>query len=421
MEGRNQEIKILEVARVKDGVIYIFAAYKFNSDYYKKEDLERAIKVAIQKVQRTLRSKFKDLTLQLIEQKQIQPGEYVGEFVKNSLDRAMITIFDLSDREPNVTFELGYSLGMAKYRFGIEDGYDILIQHNKVRPQDTISDLVGRFIVLYEYNKSSGQKDEYKKIQRKSENELKRKINNLLEDDKVLKRLIWRMYQEKVYVICPYIPPSDQERYGIRSSLAEYGDFNTVYDVCTFLKGVLNCDVKYFHSQAAKSIEDLLTNNLVIVGGPMWNDYAANVMEDYNLPYRYIWSPEEDFKDFILNKVTDKEYHTTIRKKEDGEDVVVGDYGIFGVLPNKYAEGKVIILISGITSAGGLGAARAFTEGEVSHQNCKLLVKTVGLKNYFVTLVESDIRWGEFTYPKRIKKSVIFSYVREENSWRQFI
>ena len=401
-----------------DGTIYIFVAYKFDSKYYKKEDLERAIKEAVKNIQTTLRKKFKGLTLQLIEQRQILPGEYVGEFVKNSLDKAMITIFDLSDREPNVTFELGYSLGMAKYRFALQDGYDILIQCDKVDPRDTISDLLGKFIVLYEYDSNSRQKDEYKKIQRKIETELKRKVCNLLEDGRFLKRLVWRMYQEKVYVICPYIPPADQERYGIRSSLAEYGDFNTVHEVCTFLKGTLNCDVKYFHSKAAKSIHDLFNNNLVIVGGPMWNDFTTEVIEDYNLPYQYIWDLQEDFEDYILDKINNKKYYTSKRKK-NGEDIITADYGIFGVLPNKYAKGKVIVLISGITSAGGLGAARAFTEGEASHQNCRSVVKTVGLKNYFITLVESDIRWDEFTYPKRVKKSMIFLYDQKENSWRQ--
>jgi len=402
---------------MKDGTIYIFAAYKFNSKYYKKEHLEMAIKEAIKNAQTTLRKKFKDLTLQFIEQKQIQPGEYVGEFIRNSLDKAMITIFDLSDREPNVTFELGYSLGMAKYRFARQDGYDILIQCNKVNPRDTISDLLGRFIVLYEYS-NSHQKDEYKKIQRKIEGELKRKIGNLLEDDRILKRLIWRMYQEDVYVICPYIPPEDQERYGIRSTLAEYGDFNTVYEVCTFLKGVLNCNVKYIHSEEAKSIRDLLNNNIVIVGGPMWNKYTGEIMDDdeYDLPYKYNWSPEEDIEDYIQNKITNEEYYTS-KKRKNSKEVITKDYGIFAVLPNKYAEDKVIILINGITSAGGLGVARAFTDDEVSHQNCKLLVKNVGLKNYFITLVESDIRWGEFAYPKKIKKSWIFSYDQEKNLW----
>jgi len=327
-----------------DGTIYIFAAYKFDSKYYKKEDLERAIKEAVKNIQTTLRKKFKGLTLQLIEQRQILPGEYVGEFVKNSLDKAMITIFDLSDREPNVTFELGYSLGMAKYRFALQDGYDILIQCDKVDPRDTISDLLGKFIVLYEYDSNSRQKDEYKKIQRKIETELKRKVCNLLEDGRFLKRLVWRMYQEKVYVICPYIPPADQD----------------------------------------------------------------------------IWDPQEDFEDYILDKINNKKYYTSKRKK-NGEDIITADYGIFGVLPNKYAKGKVIVLISGITSAGGLGAARAFTEGEASHQNCRSVVKTVGLKNYFITLVESDIRWDEFTYPKRVKKSMIFLYLydQKENLWRR--
>lgn len=402
---------------MKRSIIYIFAAYKFDSNYYEKEDLEKAVREAVRNAEASLKRKFKNLTLQLIEQKEIFSGDYVGEFVKESLDKAVITIFELSDREPNVTFELGYSLGIAKSRFNRREGYEVLIQSDNVSHRDVISDLLGKFIVSYEYKPTLRRKGEYKKIRRKIESELKRKINSILEDNRFLKSLIWQMCEEKVYVICPYIPPADQTKYGVRSSLSEYGDFNTVYDVCTFLKGILHCDVEYYHGQQAKSIRDLFENHVIAVGGPMWNEYTREFMDDYNLPYRYEWSPEEDVEDYILNKITGKEYPTT-KTRKNGSEIIIKDSGIFAVLPNRYNEYKTVILISGISSLGGLGTARAFTEGVISYENCKLLIKTMGLGNYFVTLVESDIRWGEFPYPKRIEKSKIFAYSPEKDSWK---
>jgi len=402
---------------MKKRVIDIFAAYKFDSNYYGKGDLEKAVREAVRNAQAGLKQKFKGLTLRLIEQKEISSGEYVGEFVKGNLGKAIITIFELSDREPNVTFELGYSLGRAKSRFTMEDGYDIIIQSGNVSHRDVISDLLGKFIVSYEYNPHIRQKGEYKKIRRKIEFELKRKISNLLGDNRFLKRLIWQMYEEKVYVICPYIPSADQTKYGVRSSLSEYGDFNTVYDICTFLKGTLLCDAEYFHSQQAKSIRDLFENHVILVGGPMWNEYVTKVSKDYSLPYQYEWSPKEDIEDYILNNITLEEYHASKIRKNGGE-IITKDYGIFAVLPNKFNEDKAVILIDGISSLGGLGAARAFTEGAVSYENCKLLAKTVGFENGFVTLVESDIRWSEFPYPKKIEKSKIFAYRQEKDSWK---
>jgi hypothetical protein len=401
-------------------VIDIFAAYKFDSNYYRKEDLEIAIREAVRNSQAGLKRKFKDLTLHLTEQKEISSGEYVGEFVKENLDKAIIKIFELSDREPNVTFELGYSLGTAKHRFTVGKGYDVFIKSDSVSHRDVISDLLGKFIVSYEYDPSTRQKEEYKKIRRKIELELKRKISNLLEDDKFLKSLIWHMYEEKVYVICSYIPPADQAKYGVRSSLSEYGDFNTVYDVCTFLKGILHCNIEYFHCRQAKSIKDLFDNNVIIVGGPMWNEYSTEFMNDYNLPYQYKWSPEKGVEDYILNKINNKPYYTSKIRKQ-GIEIITKDYGIFAVLPNKFNDDKSVILISGISSRGGLGAARAFTEGGLSRENCKVLAKDVGFENYFVTLIESDIRWGEFPYSKKIDKSKTFAYIKDKNSWTAII
>ena len=100
---------------MEERTINIFAAYDFNSKHYKKEDLEKAIREAVKNVQKYVRNKFKDLTLQLIEQKDIESFEYVGEFVRNSLENAVITVFELSDRNPNVTFELGYSLVSCQF------------------------------------------------------------------------------------------------------------------------------------------------------------------------------------------------------------------------------------------------------------------------------------------------------------------
>jgi len=398
---------------MKEIVMYIFAAYKFNSAYYEKVDLERAIREAVTNAEAELKREFKDLRLQLIEQKEISSGEYVGEFVKGNLDKATITIFELSDREPNVTFELGYSTGIAGSRFTKREGHDILIQSDNVSHRDTISDLLGKFIVSYKYDTIKRQKGEYSKIRKKIESELKRKIINLLEDERFLKRLIWRMYGEKVYVICPYIPPKDQMKYGIRSALSEYGDFNAVYEVCTFLNGILHCDVEYFHSKEESAIKKVLSkNHVVIVGGPMWNDCIEKFMKDYDLPYQHDWSREEDVEDYIYCRIDNREFRSKISRKGDKE-FITKDYGIFAVLPNRYNDDKTLIIISGINTVGGLGAVRAFTEGETSHDNCKMVVKTVGLSDYFTTIIESDIPWGEFPYPRKIKEGEVIPYKDE--------
>ena len=406
---------------MKGKTINIFAGYDFKSRYFKKEDFEKAIKDAIKNLQKKLGDKF---TLQLIEQQNIESFEFVGEFIRKSLENAAISIFELSDRNPNVTFELGYSLGISKYTFEQDNGYNVIIQNEKISPRDTISDLLGRFIITYDFESdysNQKSKNKYKNLVKTIEQELKRKFDSLLNDDRFLKRMTWKLYEEDVSVICPYIPPKDQKRFWENAALAEYGDFNSVYETNIFLKSVLGCNVKYFHCKEAQNQaqKDLLYGNLVLIGGPMWNNYIHQFVEEYHIPLKYVWSEDERVEDYIKDTINGKEYHTQ-GKRNNGKNkkIIVNDFGIFAVLPNPFDEDKVIILINGITSLGGLGVVRAFTESRVSSHNCKLIVENIGLNDYFVVLVESDIRWNEFPHPKKISKSHIFAYSRETNRWR---
>ncbi|MBU0577906.1 hypothetical protein KKF73_05065 [Patescibacteria group bacterium] len=191
-----------------------------------------------------------------------------------------------------------------------------------------------------------------------------------------------------------------------------------MHEICIFLRGILQCEVEYFHSMKAKEVKDLLDNHLVVVGGPMWNDYTNKLMKDYKLPFQY--KCQEGEEDYILNEINNKEYRVS-KTRKNGREMITGDYGIFAVLPNKENEDKTVILISGIRSFGGLGATRSFTEGTIPYENCKLIVKTVGLKNYFATLIEIDVPWGEFPYPKKIKQSDTFAYSPEEKLWKVIV
>ncbi len=395
-----------------ESAIYVFAVYKFDAPYYRKNDLEKAIKNAVRNTEKAFQKKFKDLRLEYIEQQGIHSGERVDDFVIDSLNKSTLNIFELSTKSQNVSFELGYSMGISRGRFSNKVGYNILIRNSKVSYKHIFSDLMGKFVVNYKYDVTKDNRDIYRDIQRTIEHELKVKINNLLGDGNFLKGLIWKMRGEKVRIVCPYIPPRDQKKYGICSTLSEYGDFNAVYETSMFLSGILNCEVEYFHCKEARSVKCLFDDHLVIIGGTAWNDYAKELMEEHNLPLRY--ELVEDGDDCIVNTITNEKIYP-VRQKEPGKEAIVKDCGIFAVLPSRYSAGKTVILISGITTLGGLGAARAFAGEKVSNKNCRGILEKIGFKNYFVALIESDVRWGEFPYPRKIRESNIFACTEVED------
>src|SRR3990172_3688245 len=345
---------------MREKEISIFAAYKFKSKYYKLEVLEAAIKNAIANTEKKLQKKFKGIKLKFLEQNEISSGDNVKDFVIKNVEKATLNIFELSDREPNVTFELGYSMGISKKKYE-EKCYDVLLQCKKRSHRDVISDLLGQFITMYPGNRNQSKLQHA--IQSAIENELLSKINKILQNDRFTKNLLWRVQGEKVYIVCPHIPIKDQKK--------------------------------------------LFENNLIFVGGPMWNKFAESLMASYALPYKYVWSTDEKKEDYIFDTLANKKYY---KKIFQSNKTICKDYGIYAMLPNPCNSEKVVILISGITSFGGNGAARAFIDGNISNENCKFIIKKIGFNDFFACIVEVEILSGEFPYPNKINTSDVAQF-----------
>lgn len=393
--------------------ISIFAAYKFISKYYKKDKLEDTIGKAIKNTEKILQKKFNGLKLEFIKQNEVTTGDYIGEFVKNCLTKAMINIFEISDKSPNVEFEVGFSLAVSRFKFTKTGGYDIYIQSNQLNARDAISDMLGQFITIYVNH--SDEKKKYTSLRKQLESELHNKIINLLDDEKFLKSLVWKMQGESVNVVYPSIPLEDQKKFNLFPSLGGEGDFNTVYETSMFLSGTLNCKVSYFPFNTLTTKHDLYDNHIVVIGGPSYNGLAERLMAEYDLPFQYKWDRNQNNEDYLEDKISRKTYHS---KKDKSKKEVIRDYGIFAVLPSNHKDGKTIILISGITTLGVLGASRVFA-GSQSYENSKLIINNLGLESYFVVLVESEIHHNEVSYPLKIEKSRIISYNLNSGSWEK--
>jgi hypothetical protein len=337
---------------------------------------------------------------------EIESFSWVNKEILSKVKNSDICIFELSYKNPNVYFELGYSLGITLSRY-MEEGLSIIIiQNEKINHTKVASDIFGRY--LLKYKDSTDLKE--KLIQT-----ISNKVNMLFTDKRFLNRLLWGMYGEKVNIICPYIPGGAFGGWGTR--LGESGDFNTVYELSTFLSGILECDVKYYTSKKAATIEDeLFYDHLVIVGGPMWNSYTDHFINEYHIPFEYEWFQDEDKKDFLCDKLKHRKYGLK-ESREGTKRYVTEDYGIFTKLPSKYNIDKSIILISGIETFGTHGAARAFTYEPVFEKNCKLILEEACFPPYFAAMIETAVNFNLYSYPKALNKDNIVVYDPDKRMW----
>jgi hypothetical protein len=405
VERSNEKLAFLEVEGLKKDAIYVFAGYQFKSDYYTKDSLEGAIKEAIKAVENQLQQKYKSIKLRYIGQ-EIEAFTHVDEEIITKIKNSDICIFELSYENPNVYFELGYSLGITLSKYMREGISIIAIQNKEVEHTEIVSNLLGRFLLKY---------GEPTDLSTKLIPAISNKTTDLFQDKKFLNRLLWGMYNEKVNIICPHIPKEHQSIWDTR--LGERGDFNTVYELSVFLSGILECEVKYYTAKEAESIEDeLFSDHVVIVGGPMWNGYTDRFIEEYSLPFKYEWYREEDRKDFLRDEINRRKYGLK-EKGEGNKKYIIKDYGMFAKLPSKYNEEKVITLVNGIETFGTLGATRAFTYEPVFVKNCESVLMKTGVPSYFAAMIETEVSYNLFCYPKEILESNIILYDLNTKMW----
>lgn len=405
MEGETKKFTFLEVEGLKKEAISVFAGFQFDSDYYTKEGLETAVDEAIKNVEKQLRKEYKYIKLEYTGQK-IESFNRLDEDITGKIKNSDICIFEISYKNPNVYFELGYALGVSLSRYVQEALSIIIIQNEKVSHTEIASDLFGRYLLKYH---------ERTDLVGKLADSLSNKTNLLFKDRRFLNRLLWGMYNEKVNIICPHIPKKAYGGWGTR--LGERGDFDTVYELATFLGGILECDVKYYTAKEVSPIEDkLFYDHVVIVGGPRWNNYTSHFIDAYHIPFKYEWYAEEDKKDFLCNEISHRKYE--LKENWDGvKKYITKDYGGFAKLPSKYNDEKFIILINGIETFGTHGAGRAFTYEPVFEKNCKLVLENAGLPPYFAVIIESDVNFNLYSYPKHIRKENILVYDPNREMW----
>jgi len=388
---------------MKNKEIKIFVGYEFSSrsKSYERTELESMIENAVDSVKTDIHNV--DLVLDCNDSKY---GEPLLKEIIEKIKNCDIAIFEISDNNPNVMFELGIAYGIGKYII-------ILKNRKTIRKNPIPSDLRGIYRGEYEGPIAN--------IRGRLANSIKMYLLDILGERERAKekykslsviRDFWGFIEgvdKEIFVVCPVIPLEDRTQYSLPESeeymfLEKFGDKDSLIEITALLN-------KLYPTMTVKkyTCEDMpkegYESNLILIGGPGYNTIVKEILERINSPFNY--DLEEDL---LVDKFKNIKYGS---KFSSGN--IVKDYGFFLKIPNPYNDTKKLIMINGIHTYGVFGVVKAFTTTDQGFKNCEQIIEKFGKDPSFCVLFEIEILNNQVITPK-ININNIISYPWEENN-----
>ncbi len=406
----------------------VFLGFQFKSQYYSKSTLENLLVDSVTEVSTELKENGLDyvaLEPQLID---LKPSEGVTEGIIRLIEDSLFCLFEISDNNPNVMFELGNAYAKSK---GL-----IFLKNSESTPINKIpSDIIGKFIVYY-----GG--DDYPSLEK-----LRPKITKTIKDyviDRYNKksetwvRKIWDIKGDNLIVVSGSI----HGRYEV-----EPRDADTLFDSTL---GLINLypgvKAKRFYAIDFPK-ENFQNNDILVVGGPESNRITQMILESFDPSFPFCYEETDEPYDFILkDKINFREY----KKRFEGKELKT-DYGFFLKVPSPYVEGRNILIMTGIGADGTLGCSRAlpFNSGPVydyywsnsksTHSICMVPsggpvykyyydnFSVLGDKRYFCFIIETKIEevsndgkvLKESIDGKVLKETIYYLDQNDNNRWKK--
>ncbi|MBU1628214.1 hypothetical protein KKB18_12675 [bacterium] len=284
------------------------------------------------------------------------------------IDASSITIFDISENNPNVLIEAGIALGTGKHVIFLK------CEQSKSKYPSNIHNFI---FLPY---RSSGALSE--------ESFLESVINSIEyflsenHDAYFYHRLLWSLMPNSKTIIIPGTLPENYtgNRFEDYIDLRNYTDLDAIFTVMETVHRLYpRMDISI---QSASNVNDLPReweqSNIIFIGGPDFNRVVSEFDNLSPIEYKYGHDDEEVW---LQHKKTGKEYKP--RFYEKGGQKYARDYGFFLTRrPKKYNPAK-IIFIGGARTWGVYGAAllvscRGFDKNLRSYSNARQLIENFG-------------------------------------------
>lgn len=360
--------------------------FQFNSEYYNRNRMEIMVRDATELAKKNVPDAKIDYS-----RINIYPTQSIINEVINYIDTSSFCVFELSDNNPNVLFELGYAYSKGK---------GIVLLKNKRSSMSIPSDLSGLFILYYDDPTSLENltldlsiyiEDSIKKTIKEKHEYLLRRIWSFGDTDKAI--FVSGNINNQYLVL----PPD-------ASALLEASlNIRTLYP---------NVSIDRFYAiDLPQEYENSM--NIVSVGGPSSNQVTRRFLDKVNFPWDYI-RPAPNEKQILINKIS-KQKRTRVL---DENGYVKRDFGFFMKIPNPSAENKTVFLITAMTTEGVLDCAKKLSyDNDYSKTNSNFLMEFIDDSPYFAAITETIIENGRVV--SKPLSHEVYLYDPSKNEWRE--
>jgi len=348
----------------------VFLGFQFESEFYDRSTIETLLVESVEQASKEIKKSglnYVNLDIQLIE---LKPGEGVTDGIIRLLDESLLCLFEISDNNPNVMFELGNAYAKNK-------GLILLKHRNSVSLNKVPSDILGKFILYY----GGTDYPSIEKIRPKITKGIKEYVievyNKKLE---TWKRKIWDLNGDNLIVVSGNL----FGRYEVEPKDAD-SLFDTTLGLMNLYPGI---NVKRLYSIDFTE-KDFVDHDLLVIGGPDSNLITKKILDEIDQSFPFIYEEIDEPFDFVLkDKCSSKKY----KKEFEGTEVKT-DYGFFLKIPNPYTKNRNIIIITGIGAEGTYGCSKSlpFESNEFTYSYYNDKFSKLGNIRYFSFITKAII------------------------------
>ncbi len=348
----------------------VFLGYQFKStkSYYTQTEIRKVLKNTVRLAQQKLQISYPGVKLKL-DDRVTRFGRPVNAQIVKMVKRASAGAFEMSERNPNVYFEMGLA-------YGRKVSQPILLLNKRADKRNVVaSDVKDLFRLHYRDKKLANYQEEMA-------SHIVTTVGHKIYESRYDLRRIWGVSGQRVKIVCPtltreYIPLHSLKDSSEFVKFTRYGDGDALVKVLTLVRTLFpNVNADYVLS---KEINDAYREDLIIIGGPDFNAVAKEFMKESKCPIQY--RKIKGDKAAFMHRLLQRKYFLSskIGKHED--------YGLFARFPNPFNRSKVVIIIGGLGTWGVLGAVEAFENNANGRENLRAIIDEISENPHFAVLI----------------------------------
>lgn len=334
----------------------LFAGYQFRSNFYTRAELDGAIHRATRLASEALDRDGFEIHY---DSPELEPGDQVLGQIITKIESSDICLFELSDANCNVLFELGIAHGLKRP--------SVILRHTGALAEIP-SDLSGVMYLRYA---------DFRELQTSLPGvvlRLSQRVTPATDSStELIENLVWPSGRTS--------EPVSLIGGEIRSASTPSDVAGVFYVQSPDVQALVEAGATLYHLNPRREVEITSTSqvtardmekHIVCVGGPRSNPVSGEIMRRLALPWQYdLGYASLPYPERMLQKaIVASEHRLT---PEFDNDNIRRDVAILAFGPNPFNSAKRFLILTGAFTFGVFGATRAVSPLHLSNQNASYL------------------------------------------------